>query len=315
MLLIAIILSVAVGLATAAQSPTNAALGQIVGPVQASFVSFTGGLVVCGLLCALAGTGDISQAFQVEPWKLLGGVYGAFIVFSQALCAPRLGVALTLTLFMLGQLMGGMVVDTLGLFEVARVPLSPLRVAGAGLALAGIAFVYVSRIRYSGAAKGTSDQGERQAHRTLIAAVLCFAGGVVSAVQTPTNAALGLLTGTMEASVVSFAGGWLSLLAVLLILHVTGAHPLASFKGIAPWKFTGGLYGAFGVPALIVATPVLGVGLSLAGLMFGQLVGGMVVDATGMFGVLRMRTDRLRIIGAILLLLGIALVTAAKIGL
>ena len=301
----ALVLALCIGVAMAGQSPTNAALGRFVGPVQASLVSFTGGLLVVSVLCALFGTGNIAGALQAPWWQLLGGVYGAFVVFSMAMTTPTLGVALALTLFMVGQLFGGMVVDGFGLMGVDAIPISPLRAGGCVLALAGIVLVYIGRMRYSAGQGAAEGKG-----RNAVAVAVVLASGVGSAVQAPTNAALGAAIGTLEASVVSFAGGFICLLVATLVMN---KGRLQSFKGAKLWHFTGGLYGAFGVPALVVATPVLGVSLAMAANMLGQLVGGMVVDATGAYGVMRMRADALRIAGAVLLLCGIALVTVAKL--
>lgn len=322
---IGIALALGVGFATAAQGPTNAAMGLHVGAVQGALVSFTGGLAILGVLCAIIGEGNIFAALTVPWWQLLGGVYAAFIVFVMALCSPILGVALCLTLFMVGQLFGGVVVDAFGLLGATKVDITVLRAAGCIVAFVGILVVYAGQKRQEARAK------EEAAKRQMAAQVadgqqpavsgfrpnsispryvaLSFAGGLASAIQTPTNAALGLVTGTLEASTINFLVGFTVLLIATLI---TNKGRILSMKGQAAWKFTGGVYGAFGVPALITATPILGVSLALGFLMAGQLVGGLAVDAFGWFEARKIQVDRLRIVGAVILLAGFVMVTISR---
>ena len=109
-------LAFSIGLATAAQSPTNGSLGSIVGPIQASLVSCLGALAILIVICAFTGTGNILNMLTVPVWMWTGGLFSAFVVCSLSACTQTLGVALSMTVIMLGQLLGGMLVDTFGLF-------------------------------------------------------------------------------------------------------------------------------------------------------------------------------------------------------
>ena len=302
-----VVLAFAVGLAMAAQTPTNAGLGAIVGSVQGSLVNFAVGFVCCVIAMLVAGTGDLSLALQAPAWQWMGGVYGAFVIFGLVVATPHLGVALMLTIMMLGQLCGGMVVDGFGLVGVAAIPITLLRIVGCALVLAGILFVHAGRERTAGN-PGADGSGAGGTYPYMLLGLAC---GIAGAFQPPTNAALAAsVGGTLEASVVSFGGGLVILLVATLALN---KGRLASFKGARPWQFTGGIYGAFGVIGATAGTPVLGVSLWLAGTMLGQLVGGMAVDALGLFRVARERVTTMRAVGAAVLLVGIVCVTAAKL--
>ena len=299
-ILFAIVLAWATGVATAAQGCTNAALGSRTSVLQASLVSFAGGFVILIVICAATGNAIPLNPFDYPVWKLAGGVYGVFIVFAMAFCSPRLGAALTMTLLMVGQLLGGAVVDFFGLLEAARVDVSLIRIAGCAFALAGIIAVYA----------GGKHLKERQHRiRRILFAALAFAAGLASAVQTPTNAALATSIGVLRLGAWNFFVGTLILLIVVLIAN---RGRLLSFQGCAPWHFTGGVYGAFGVPASTAATPVLGVSLMLCFCMFGQLIGGLAVDRFGLLESPRIPIDKLRIAGAVLLGIGVVLVTISK---
>lgn len=301
-LLLAISLASLAGFATAAQASTNAALGRAVGAVQASWVSYVGGFVILAALCPFIGQGDIARVFEAEWWQVLAGVYGAYIVFMMAYSTPVLGAALTSTLFMLGQLFGGMIVDAFGLLGVAAVPISALRVGGCLLAFAGIALVYVARMESMRHASDVRGQN--------ICVLLALSAGLASAVQTPSNAALGAITGVVESSVINFAMGLCVFFVVMLVVNKGRIH---SLKGTAPWKLAGGVYGAVGVPSLTIATPILGVSLSLGFLMIAQLVGALLLDRFGWLETPQIPIKPLRIAGAIVLAVGIVLVTISKL--
>lgn len=295
-------LAFSIGIATAAQSPTNGSLGTVVGPIQASLVSFSGALIILSVICFFTGTGDITKMFDVPVWMWAGGLYGAFVVCTLSACTQNLGVALSLTLIMLGQLMGGMLVDTFGLMDSPALEISPLRAAGCVVILVGIALVYKDRLNDQ-----ASEETASPARSLLLQTVLVFCAGLASAFQAPTNTGLGTATGTIEACVISFAGGWIALVIATLI---TGKGHFRSLKGVKAWQLTGGIYGAYGVPALVTATPVLGVSLAMGGSMAGQIIGGMIVDSLGAFRVKKRQMNPLRIAGAIVLLAGVLIVSA-----
>ena len=76
------------------------------------------------------------------PWYAwIGGLYGAVFVAMAAWAAPRLGVTLFLTAAIAGQLAMALLLDRLGAFGLPRTDLSPLRLLGVALVLAGVLLV------------------------------------------------------------------------------------------------------------------------------------------------------------------------------
>ena len=63
---------------------------------------------------------------------------GAFYVTFVVLAVPRIGTALVVGASVLGQLGQALALDTFGWLGVPRLPLSPTRIAGAVLLLAGV---------------------------------------------------------------------------------------------------------------------------------------------------------------------------------
>ena len=141
--LIAILVVVLAGGATALQAPTNAKLATAVAsPVNAAFISFAVGTTVLGIVAALMQTRPDMAAARALPWYAwLGGVYGACFVVAAAWGVPRLGVAMTITLMVGGQLLLSQILDHFGALGVPRQPLNLGRIAGVGLVLAGVLLV------------------------------------------------------------------------------------------------------------------------------------------------------------------------------
>jgi transporter family-2 protein len=116
--------------------------------------------------------------------------------------------------------------------------------------------------------------------RYLMGAAI-FGVGAIAALQPPINAALAKRTGGLEAAVVSFAIGTVILLLAALLL---GRGSLAATFHAPWWQWTGGLVGALFVWATIILVPKLGAAGLLAGIIAGQLAGGVLIDRFGLFG-------------------------------
>ncbi|RZJ78775.1 MAG: DMT family transporter [Brevundimonas sp.] len=141
--ILAIALVVLAGGATAMQAPTNARLATAVGsPVNAAFVSFTVGALALAVLAAVFQTRPDWAATRALPWYAwMGGLYGVVFVVAAAWSVPRLGVALTITLMVAGQLLISLFLDHFGALGVPQQPLSLGRAAGVALVIAGVLLV------------------------------------------------------------------------------------------------------------------------------------------------------------------------------
>jgi transporter family-2 protein len=123
----------------ALQAPTNALLARGVGSaVNAAFLSFVVGTFALLAVAAALGARPVAGAAGALPWYAwTGGFYGAFFVAVAAFAAPRMGVTFFLMVAIAGQLAMALLLDRIGAFGLARVEISPTRVAGILLVLAG----------------------------------------------------------------------------------------------------------------------------------------------------------------------------------
>ena len=304
MLVLTLFVVIAAGVLMGFQSPTNTELSRHIGNFQATTVSFFGGMMILALAVALFGSGDLTQIVNVPWWQLIGGIYGVCVVLVITFAAPVLGIALTLTFLMFGQIVVGMVIDQFGLMLITAAPLNSVRIIGCIAVGIGILFVYFGK---KGGSFGSGSSSKR-----LIMGILAFLGGVAGGIQAPTNTALAASVGKIEASFVSFVGGFLSILIVTLILQKGKLNPMRG-QGIKPWMVIGGFYGSIAVFTTILATPVLGVALMMACTMLGQLGGGILIDSFGLLRSEKVVMNKWRYIGVIAIGIGIVLVAYAKV--
>jgi transporter family-2 protein len=134
-----------------------------------------------------------------------------------------------------------------------------------------------------------------------------FIGGMLLAVQAPTNALLARGLGSpVNAALVSFLVGSLALAAVAFAL---GVRPDAGAVRVLPWyAWIGGFYGAVFVAIAAFAAPRLGVTYFLIFAIAGQLVMALFLDRVGAFGVPRVDISATRVAGVLLVLAGAFLV-------
>lgn len=125
------------------QAPTNARLMTAVGsPVNAAFVSFAVGTVALGLMAVLFQTRPDMVAARSLPWYAwIGGLYGVVFVIAATWGVPRLGVALTITLMVAGQLLISLILDHFGAFGAPQQPINLGRLAGVALVIGGVLMV------------------------------------------------------------------------------------------------------------------------------------------------------------------------------
>jgi transporter family-2 protein len=135
---LAVILTAAAGGLIALQAPINAGLGRATGSLPAALVSFAVGSVALAAVVVLSGkAGGLSSTFDVSWYYLLGGLLGAVYVTTVLIVVTSIGAGGVAAATVTGQLTASVVIDRLGVFGLDQVPLSPERLLGVGLLLAG----------------------------------------------------------------------------------------------------------------------------------------------------------------------------------
>ncbi|MBV9782720.1 MAG: DMT family transporter [Acidisphaera sp.] len=144
MRLVLLLLGLAAGVSFAVQSAVNARLRDILGsPSWAAFISYLGGTIVMGtVLLVTSASWPTSGALSTNSWlSWTGGFFGAIYVVILILLLPRLGAATALALFIAGQMLASLAIDSFGLFGLPRHPAGLARVIGAVLLIGSVVII------------------------------------------------------------------------------------------------------------------------------------------------------------------------------
>jgi transporter family-2 protein len=141
------------------------------------------------------------------------------------------------------------------------------------------------------------------------AIALTLAVGAGFAMQAPINAALGRTLGMpVAAAAASFVAGSVALVAIALALSQMQGAAIA-WRAPPFWMLVGGgLLGAAYVTSVIVLTPKLGTAATMAFIVAGQLLAGLLLDQIGAFDLVVREITLGRLSGAVLLLAGALLI-------
>lgn len=92
--------------------------------------------------------------------------------------------------------------------------------------------------------------------------------------------------------------------ALLLTFGLIFGRPKLGLLFSKPrWMLAGGMLGPIYVGALTLATPHIGVGLTMVGILFGQVGASLVIDHFGWLGAMKRKFDGCRV-GALVAILG-----------
>jgi transporter family-2 protein len=139
-------------------------------------------------------------------------------------------------------------------------------------------------------------------------AVLLGAGaGCLVGMQAPINSRLGKTIGGAQAASFSFLVGTAALVAISFVLR-GGLGSLGSVGKVPWWALVGGLLGAVYVFVALEAVRTLGASGLTGVVIAGQLAISVVIDRFGLLGVARTPITLHRVVGLVLLAVGVALV-------
>jgi bacterial/archaeal transporter family-2 protein len=139
-----ILIALAAGAMMPTQAATNSKMAEFVGsPVLSAFISFFVGTIVLFLYALVSGVplGSIASARDAPAVAWLGGLFGAFFVTAGVILVPRLGVAMTFSLLIAGQMIVTLIIDHFGLLGLPVKEVSVARVAGIVLIAGGVVLI------------------------------------------------------------------------------------------------------------------------------------------------------------------------------
>ncbi len=129
----------------------------------------------------------------------------------------------------------------------------------------------------------------------LLFILLVIAGGMGLSVEAGLLGPLASQVGDLWATMSIFGIG--AVLTFFLMLFFS-PRSSPSFFSLPGWQLTGGLLGAGYVVILTVATPVIGIAMTMIGILAGQVAKSPAIDHYGLFGSPRRKIDPRRAHGA-----------------
>ena len=137
-----LLLVLGLGVSLAVQPAINSHLSRHTGSLAAAFVSLAGSAVAIGLILVASGNaarlGGISD---VSPVYLTGGLMGVFNVTVALFAISRIGAGGVVAVSITSQLIVASLLDHFGLLGLDELHLSPARIAGFVLLIAGVVLV------------------------------------------------------------------------------------------------------------------------------------------------------------------------------
>ena len=138
------LLAAGAGASIALQASANGRFRQnLNSPEYAAFLSICGTFVsAVSVMLLLRPPAPSAESFrQTEWWNWVGGPLGALIVLAGAALVSKLGAALFIALVVGGQLLCSLLLDHFALMGLPEQPVTPGRVLGALLVVAGVVCV------------------------------------------------------------------------------------------------------------------------------------------------------------------------------
>ncbi|WP_029192746.1 DMT family transporter [Paenibacillus harenae] len=136
--MIGIIYSLLAGLIISVQSVFNTRLSEKTGFwFTNAWVHGTGFAITLIILLLLKDDG-LFKLPAVNKLYLLGGAFGVLIVFSVTKGITLLGPAYSIALLLIMQLLVAMIIDSLGLFGVDKMPITANKLIGLSIMIAGV---------------------------------------------------------------------------------------------------------------------------------------------------------------------------------
>lgn len=134
--------------------------------------------------------------------------------------------------------------------------------------------------------------------------LLVIAGGMGLSVEAGLIGPLAEQVGPLWATFSVFGAG--AALTFLLMLFFSPRNS-PSFFNQPSWQLLGGVLGPVYVIILTIATPVIGIAMTMVGILAGQVFKSLIIDHFGLLGTPRRRIDGRRLIALLFIVAALAL--------
>jgi len=128
-------------------------------PLQATVISFGTGTAIILVITLLGGQFPprfTTPIAEIPWWAWFGGGIGVVMVTTSLILVPRVGSLPWFAAVMTGQTVAALILDHYGLLGNPRTPVSPLRLIGTGLLIAGVLMIVEAKRSDHGRSESSS---------------------------------------------------------------------------------------------------------------------------------------------------------------
>lgn len=282
-------------------SALNGMVGKRLGTFQATAVFLGVGAILCVPIIAFFERGSIAViAGGIEWYLYLPGLINIFFIANLIFVVNRIGTMLMTSAMFCGQVVVSIALDHIGFLGLPQITASPLRWLSAAVLVAGI-LIAAGRPAAAGVAR-------RGAFGDLrgVAIMMAFTQGAALAVVSGLNAVLGLTTGTFTSTFFFLAPGAIFLVAWFGLARVR--LNTAQWQ----WRFTiPGALNVIGIAGAVILVPFVGLQFTTAARVTASVLAGLYIDRQGLFGIPSQAVSSQRIVGTVVLSVGVLMTVLA----
>jgi transporter family-2 protein len=136
--------AVVIGAFSAMQQAINGHLGALLhAPAEGSFISFFIGFILIGIVALIVDrkVPSLETLRTAKAWNWIGGILGALFVFASVLSVPNIGPGLTITMGLIGQIVGSMMVQQFGWWKSPKSGVNRVQVLGVIVMALGVVLI------------------------------------------------------------------------------------------------------------------------------------------------------------------------------
>ena len=146
-LILLLVLVIAAGAVLSVQAAINGRLGQTVGVLRSSLLTFAVGALSTALLIFFFEPAQAVSLLDVPKWQLTGALFGVVYMMVMVGAVPVVGTAVATVAVIVGQLGMGMLIDNFGWLGNPAIELSGSRIVAMLLLALALVFMYRSNTR------------------------------------------------------------------------------------------------------------------------------------------------------------------------
>ena len=120
------------------QGVANARISKDIGPWQTATITQLTGFVLAVLILLFIRDKKWQGFKHVKPLFLVGGAFGAVVIFSNVMAIQRMGVTLTISALLIAQLALTFIIDSKGWFGLVKQRMRLPQFIGIGIMIAGV---------------------------------------------------------------------------------------------------------------------------------------------------------------------------------